>query len=1180
MAPMKQTQLAEPTILQTHVPFPVIDIETLDGDSVVLGKHETDTIVVESASELVTSSITTSLFRTQKGDNSSLNIVHDANGRPMVFSVGSDGLLDITPVAENASVSVTAFDVLEIKQDLHFSASVRYTPGGSEETHQVFWASIKQPNAQITDGQLAGFTASDLKWKPIQNNLGPRVITKLVNVVNPDAVPGSPAFTIFAATRTTETHLASTYAINPSQSASAPWTIISFGAQSYSIVDMQPVIVGSASKGAKKRAGLTLLHDAPSQKADVERRCHVLTLNDARNEAFGLIPLNTEKISSPSAIWTSFNSWGSHDVLVAGNGIAFHQFQNLNDPCLDSKGDVILPHITFRQVTCKETMLANPRRYILSILAVSEDDELYLIEGERDATNFGLPTFNCSGLPVRTNVAQIACHYNKQIDAIEFIYTTKRDNQISHLARDSKTGVWISTDLQVQGPGTLAKENQYVTTITLLSKATGDPVPEGYPVSLKSEPVFVKINDLAYRLNRMRPTVVKTNAAGQIDIVTAAPDHLGISSLELSLESGTRDSGPNYNVEDNSSSIGSETTLVEWHGAAAQTSEKGAHVQRGEQSWIEKAVDVAVEYIGDALEFLKTVVKQTVKFVVKVGAKVLRIYLRIQGKVLSFVVKHTAALVRSVKLKDVALGSLTVLERFLAINRSSLEDLFNDAETLIFGSVERLQEPQAPRQETTIERFIKRILNSPIVKLILKFNPLSWILEGVSEGLSESLPDFKLPDITSLAEAIGMTGDALLEVFLTAFGQIIENIATSGTEALLNPKQMLGIIISAIKKASRTLFHATRDTILIAVDCIIRVIHVIPGLLTEAWTIPGLTDVWEDWTGQEFSLINFATYGSAVLLDLMTFAVLDQVKTSACAPFRPGWAERIEMEPLYTSFQDTRNQAVLAARYPGPSRPEDTNPMVMMVMADYGSISQKDDEKQGAAPETEETSNSSFNDWMSIVGGLFKLVTNGLIVYQAGRAEEPIGRKMVAFKTVTALVALGSMIGEGSSYITSSVEKANKDPKDIANLGQNLGMSAGLSVAVVGVMVEAYMDITKAVTDARIANMDLPFDEMDKQRQYQAQNKVAHCVGGCALNIGAAAMTGCVPGCWSKPRWGNILQTGASVGGAVAVVAANYFDETPKGKAIKWGMLITDSSLTVASMYSGFSNIVAPAASK
>lgn len=210
------------------------------------------------------------------------------------------------------------------------------------------------------------------------------------------------------------------------------------------------------------------------------------------------------------------------------------------------------------------------------------------------------------------------------------------------------------------------------------------------------------------------------------------------------------------------------------------------------------------------------------------------------------------------------------------------------------------------------------------------------------------------------------------------------------------------------------------------------------------------------------------------------------------------------------------------------------------------------------------------------MGGLFKLITNGLIVYQAGKAEEPISRKMVAFKTVAALLALGGMIGEGVGYISSSADGANKDPKDVTNLGQNFGMSAGLCVAVVGVGVEAFLDISTALTDAQKANPNagLTFEFQYNVAQYQAQNKFAHCVGGCALNIGAAAVSGCVPGCWTKPRWGNILHTGASVGGAAAVVAASYFDETPQGRAVKWAMLFTDTGLTMASMCTGFENII------
>lgn len=141
--------------------------------------------------------------------------------------------------------------------------------------------------------------------------------------------------------------------------------------------------------------------------------------------------------------------------------------QDLVNPVLDKSGHIILPNIAFRQVLCNETILANPPRIILSILAVSEDDQLYLIEGDRDLHKSGIPSFKCSGLPMRDNISQIAAHYNEEQDSMEFIYTTKKENQIVHLARDPHTSVWSSTDLQVAGPSTTSKERQYMTTITL-----------------------------------------------------------------------------------------------------------------------------------------------------------------------------------------------------------------------------------------------------------------------------------------------------------------------------------------------------------------------------------------------------------------------------------------------------------------------------------------------------------------------------------------------------------------------------------------------------------------------------------------------------------------------------------------------------------------------------------------
>lgn len=90
---MKQSQLTEPIVIQTDVPFVTLDIESSKATGKpVLAKHGEEMISVEYASELVTTSVQTSLFRAQTGDTSALDIVHDANGQPMIFSLGSDNV--------------------------------------------------------------------------------------------------------------------------------------------------------------------------------------------------------------------------------------------------------------------------------------------------------------------------------------------------------------------------------------------------------------------------------------------------------------------------------------------------------------------------------------------------------------------------------------------------------------------------------------------------------------------------------------------------------------------------------------------------------------------------------------------------------------------------------------------------------------------------------------------------------------------------------------------------------------------------------------------------------------------------------------------------------------------------------------------------------------------------------
>lgn len=280
------------------------------------------------------------------------------------------------------------------------------------------------------------------------------------------------------------------------------------------------------------------------------------------------------------------------------------------------------------------------------------------------------------------------------------------------------------------------------------------------------------------------------------------------------------------------------------------------------------------------------------------------------------------------------LGSLTILDRFLVVNRESLTNLLDDMEETLFGTVQKAKDPNIPRQETELERAVRQIMNSPIVKLILKFNPVQWILEGISEGMAESMSDFQLPSIQPVVDVLGISISEFLKLGITSFMEIITIVSNCSVDVLRDPKQMLTIILHAVKKSFRTLFKTVRDAIMIVVDFTIRVIKAIPGMLTKAWKIPGLTNLWEDWVGQEFSIINYITYGAAILIDLSAAGYSDEQKTKAFGtPFSQGWTQ-FKMEPVYTRIQRQADQRAIEAKYPGPTLPEHTNPTVMMVLTE------------------------------------------------------------------------------------------------------------------------------------------------------------------------------------------------------------------------------------------------------
>lgn len=255
-------------------------------------------------------------------------------------------------------------------------------------------------------------------------------------------------------------------------------------------------------------------------------------------------------------------------------------------------------------------------------------------------------------------------------------------------------------------------------------------------------------------------------------------------------------------------------------------------------------------------------------------------------------------------------------------------------EETLFGTVQNAKSPDIPRQETELERTVRRIMNSPIVKLILKFNPVQWILEGASEGMAESMSDFQLPSIQPVVDALGVTLAEFLELGFTSFVEIITIISNCSMDVLRDPKQMLKIILHAVKKSFRTLFKTVRDSIMIVVDFMVRAIKAIPGNTHSSMEDPRPHELMGGLGRSRILNHQLRNLRSRHPHRFRAAGYTDEQKTKAFGtPLSQGWTQ-FKIDPLYNRFQRLADQGAIEAKYPGPTLPEHTNPTVMMVLTE------------------------------------------------------------------------------------------------------------------------------------------------------------------------------------------------------------------------------------------------------
>lgn len=321
-----------------------------------------------------------------------------------------------------------------------------------------------------------------------------------------------------------------------------------------------------------------------------------------------------------------------------------------------------------------------------------------------------------------------------------------------------------------------------------------------------------------------------------------------------------------------------------------------------DEGWFSKTTKAVGNFLGDVIEGLKIGTKFIVKCALKVVGPVVRFVIKYGGKILSFALKGVGMILRGVcgilkelgiateamerwvsflfdgtstektqkAIADVIQGGLGLCGRVLKENRDSLSDLLLDARQKLKQYVDdprQVPESDAPKKKS----FFAKLLDNPIIKALLKFNPLSWIIEAITEEVDTS--SWTMPNLKKFQELLSKHAVMGVEGLVNCIYNILEALVVGGGDAITNPSKFKAIVKRVFQTSAWELFDAVETVALSLYDMLIDVFDLLFEFLTGEWVIPGLTDLWEDLTGQSFSILGFITYIPAVMLNLTTMLI-------------------------------------------------------------------------------------------------------------------------------------------------------------------------------------------------------------------------------------------------------------------------------------------------------------------
>ncbi|KAG5753245.1 hypothetical protein H9Q70_004091 [Fusarium xylarioides] len=313
-----------------------------------------------------------------------------------------------------------------------------------------------------------------------------------------------------------------------------------------------------------------------------------------------------------------------------------------------------------------------------------------------------------------------------------------------------------------------------------------------------------------------------------------------------------------------------------------------------EKSWITKAIDATGEVLGDVIEFLKNAVKTVVKIALKVVGPVVRLILKIGAKVIRFTLNAISSIVTGLtyliegvfgidlssirdfftfrykkveatqkELATLIGNGLSLTSRFLHHNHDRLGQTIDIVGEFIASFISR---PYSQGHQSDTESSGGSILDNPIISNLLKFNPLSWIMEAIAEEIGD---DVQIPSLNI------NIGSQLLQTLKNQFDILFGFLKRSWSSfeaAIGQPSDVMEHLYNIFKDGFWTIFDSLKAIILDIYGLVMNSFDAIRNFCQGKWKIPFMTDLWEELTGTDFTLINFVSYIGAQILELQNLS--------------------------------------------------------------------------------------------------------------------------------------------------------------------------------------------------------------------------------------------------------------------------------------------------------------------